>query len=142
MCTRGGSRLVGRGVSVSRSSTYERGGGGTTHVSFYLRTAGVAGAGQHMCRSTYERGGGQDNTCRSTYERRGGGRDNTCVDQFIQGLILADCEYVSLYIDTCSDVSLYTLSFTAIFATNAGGVRPPPWPWPGSAAEYMTVVDL
>ena len=38
---RGGSRLVGRGVSLSRShmSFYLRtgGGGGTTHVSFYLQ---------------------------------------------------------------------------------------------------------
>ena len=36
--TRGGSRVVGRGVSVSRS-----------HMSFYLQTGG----GRHMDRSTY-----------------------------------------------------------------------------------------
>ena len=35
---RGGSRLVGRGVSVSRSHVVLlTEGGGTTHVSFYLQ---------------------------------------------------------------------------------------------------------
>ena len=51
----------------------------------------------------------------------------------------------SLYIDTSSDVGLYTLSFTVIFATDTGGLLP--WPrWgletpktpPRSAAAYSS----
>ena len=44
---RDGSRLVGRGFSVSRS-----------HMSFYLRTGGGGGVGVgggHLCRSTFIR---------------------------------------------------------------------------------------
>ena len=57
----------------------------------------------------------------STYER-GGGRTGRCVVLLTEGLILAGCLYFSLYIDTTSDVGLYTLSFTLMFATVIGGV--------------------
>ena len=46
-----------------------------------------------------------------------------------EGLILAGCKYFRLYIDTNSDVGLYTLSFTVIFATGTGGLRPPSIAW-------------
>ena len=85
----GGCRLVGRGVSVSRS-----------HMSFYIRT--------------------------------GEGDWTTRVVLLTESLILAGCQHSSFCIDTSSDVGLYMLSFTVIFATDTGGSKTPP-PWPGGS---------
>ena len=57
--------------------------------------------------------------CRFTDELGGGGV--TCVVLLIEGFILAGCEYFSICIDTCSDVGIYTLYFTVIYATDTGG---------------------
>ena len=57
---------------------------------------------------------------------RGGVWGDTCVVLVAEGLILAG--WFSLYIDTSSDVGLYTFSVTIIFAMDTG---PPSWPGGG-----------
>ena len=61
--------------------------------------------------------------CHSTYEPGGGG-GGICVFLLTQGLVLR-VNIGWLLIDTSSDVGLYTCSFTVMFATDTGGLRPP-----------------
>ena len=60
----------------------------------------------------------------SFYLRAGGrGGDATCVVLLTEGLILAGCGYLSLYIDTSSDLGPHALSFTVIFAADTYGSK-------------------
>ena len=57
-------------------------------------------------------GGRRRHTCRSTYR-----------------MVNISRLLILLYIDISSDVGLYILFFTVMFATDTGGFKtPPPWP--------------